>query len=75
MAEKSKALELKVGIFVFIGILILAWFVLLIGSLKLLRVGYDIKVTFGFANGIRTNYHGCALIKYEFWFCVITEVL
>ena len=53
MAEKSKSLELKVGIFVFIGLAILVWFVLLIGSFKLLRVGYDIKVTFGFANGIK----------------------
>ena len=34
MAEKSKSLELKVGIFVFIGILILAWFVFLSGVLN-----------------------------------------
>lgn len=53
MAEKSKSLEIKVGIFVFIGILILVWFVLMIGNFKLLRVGYDIKVAFGFANGIK----------------------
>jgi phospholipid/cholesterol/gamma-HCH transport system substrate-binding protein len=53
MIEKSRSLELKVGIFVFIGIVILAWFVLLIGNFKLLRVGYNIKVAFGFANGIK----------------------
>ncbi len=55
MAEKSKSLELKVGIFVFIGFMILAWFVLLIGGSKLTRVGYNIKVIFGFANGIKVG--------------------
>lgn len=53
MAEKSKYLELKVGIFVFIGLVILTWFVLLIGDFKLVRLGYNIRVTFGFANGIK----------------------
>lgn len=55
MTEKSKALELKVGIFIFIGLVILAWFVLLIGGTKLMRVGYNIKVVFGFANGIKVG--------------------
>jgi len=55
MTEKSKALELKVGIFIFIGFVILAWFVLLIGGSKLMRVGYNIKVVFGFANGIKVG--------------------
>lgn len=53
MAEKSRSLELKVGIFVFIGLIILTWFVLLIGDFKLVRMGYNVKVTFGFANGIK----------------------
>ena len=55
MAEKSKALELKVGIFVFIGLVILTWFVLLIGDFKLMRVGYNVKVIFSFANGIKVG--------------------
>ena len=55
MAEKSKALEFKVGIFIFTGLLILSWFVLSIGDFKILRVGYNIKVIFGFANGIKVG--------------------
>ncbi|MFH0877120.1 MAG: MlaD family protein, partial [Candidatus Omnitrophota bacterium] len=55
MADRSKSLELKVGIFVFIGIVVLAWFVLWIGDFKLMKVGYDIKVVFGFANGIKVG--------------------
>lgn len=53
MAERSKSLELKVGIFVFLGLMILAWFVLLIGDFKLVKQGYHIQATFGFANGIK----------------------
>ena len=53
MTDKSKHLELKVGIFVFIGLVILTWFVLLIGDFKLVRLGYNVRVTFGFANGIK----------------------
>lgn len=55
MADKSKSLELKVGIFVFIGLVILTWFVLWIGDFKLMKVGYNIKVIFGFANGIKVG--------------------
>jgi len=55
MAEKIRTLELKVGIFVFIGIVILTWFVLWIGDFKLVRQGYTVKVTFGFANGIKVG--------------------
>jgi len=53
--NKSKSLELKVGIFVFIGLVLLAGFVLWIGDFKLIRHGYHIKVTFGFANGIKVG--------------------
>ena len=53
MTEKTKALQLKVGIFVFVGIIVLVWFVLLIGDFKLVRLGYNVNVNFGFANGIK----------------------
>ncbi len=55
MAEKSKALELKVGIFVFCGLIILAWFVLWIGDFKIIKQGYHIDAVFGFANGIKVG--------------------
>ncbi len=53
--NKSKSLELKVGIFVFAGLVILTWFVLLIGDFKIIKHGYHIKVTFSFANGIKVG--------------------
>ncbi len=46
-------LELKVGIFVFVGIIILSIFVLSVGKFKTLTSGYKIKVTFNFANGVK----------------------
>mgnify|MGYP001769615139 CR=1 FL=1 len=55
MADKSKGLEWKVGIFVFLGLAVLAWFVLMIGDLKLMRIGRHIQVAFGFANGIKVG--------------------
>jgi phospholipid/cholesterol/gamma-HCH transport system substrate-binding protein len=53
MADRSKSLELKVGIFVFIGFVVLTWFVLWIGDFKLVRQGFTVKVTFSFVNGIK----------------------
>ncbi len=53
MAQNTKSLEFKVGIFVFIGILILSWFVFRIGDVKLTTSGYYLRVMFGFANGIK----------------------
>lgn len=53
MAEKAKSLEVKVGIFVFIGLVILAWFIFRIGDLKLTNRGYGVRVRFGFSNGIK----------------------
>jgi phospholipid/cholesterol/gamma-HCH transport system substrate-binding protein len=53
MAERSKSVELKVGIFVFLGLVILTWFVLWIGDFKLMKIGYHINVKYGFANGIK----------------------
>lgn len=49
---KSK-LELKVGIFVFFGLIILTVFVLLIGDFKTWSSGYEVNFVFGFVNGIK----------------------
>lgn len=46
-------LELKVGIFVFIGLVILVTFVLLIGDFKTWTSGYKINFTFNFINGVK----------------------
>ena len=53
MAQNTRSLEFKVGIFVFVGILILSWFVFRIGDVKLSAGGYHLRVMFGFANGIK----------------------
>jgi phospholipid/cholesterol/gamma-HCH transport system substrate-binding protein len=55
MADKTRMYELKVGIFVFIGIIILVIFVLMIGDFRLINPGYAFKVYFGFANGIKIS--------------------
>jgi len=55
MADRSRSVEFKVGLFVFLGMVVLAWFVLLIGDFKLMRSGYRINVTFSFANGIKVG--------------------
>ncbi|MFH1398329.1 MAG: MlaD family protein [Candidatus Omnitrophota bacterium] len=49
---KSK-LELKVGIFVFIGIVILVMFVLFIGDFKNVFSTYKINFSFSFINGVK----------------------
>ncbi len=46
-------LELKVGIFVFIGLLILTVFVLSMKDFKSMTVGYEINFIFNFANGVK----------------------
>jgi phospholipid/cholesterol/gamma-HCH transport system substrate-binding protein len=46
-------LELKVGIFVFIGIIILMTFVLSIGGYKTWTAGYNVHFTFKFVNGVK----------------------
>ncbi|MFA5038377.1 MAG: MlaD family protein [Candidatus Omnitrophota bacterium] len=53
MAERTRSLEVKVGIFVFLGLVILTWFIFRIGDLKLTTRGYSVRVLFGFANGIK----------------------
>lgn len=55
MTDKSKKLEFKVGIFVFMGIIILVIFVLMIGDFRLINPGYTFKVTFSFANGVKKS--------------------
>jgi phospholipid/cholesterol/gamma-HCH transport system substrate-binding protein len=49
---KSK-LELKVGLFVFIGLAILVVFVLSIGGFKTWSSGYRINLVFNFVNGVK----------------------
>jgi phospholipid/cholesterol/gamma-HCH transport system substrate-binding protein len=48
-------LEMKVGIFVFIGIAILVTGVLMIGKFKMWTSGYHIKVSYNFVNGIKVG--------------------
>ena len=46
-------LELKVGIFVFTGLIILAIFVLSIGKFRALTSGYEVNFVFNFVNGVK----------------------
>jgi len=46
-------LELKVGVFVFAGLVILAFFVLSIGKFRTWTSGYDITFLFDFVNGVK----------------------
>ncbi len=46
-------LELKVGIFVFVGMIILATFILFIGNFKTWSFGYYIDVVYNFVNGVK----------------------
>ncbi|MCM8799259.1 MAG: MlaD family protein [Candidatus Omnitrophica bacterium] len=49
----EKKLEFKLGIFVFLGIFILAIFVFSIGDFKIWQRGYIVNVDFGFLNGVK----------------------
>ena len=46
-------LELKVGIFVFIGLLILTVFILSMKDFKSMTAGYEVDFIFNFANGVK----------------------
>lgn len=46
-------LELKVGVFVFIGLVILAVFILSIGGFKTWTSGYRVNFTYNFVNGVK----------------------
>ena len=48
-------LELKVGIFVFIGLVILVIFILSIGGFKTWSSGYNININFNFVNGVKVG--------------------
>ena len=48
-------LELKVGIFVFIGLVILVIFILSIGGLKTWSSGYRVNLNFNFVNGVKVG--------------------
>lgn len=47
--------ELKVGVFVFIGIIVLTYIVFSISDFYIFKPGYRIKVTFGFVDGIQAS--------------------
>ncbi|NLE92016.1 MAG: MCE family protein [Elusimicrobia bacterium] len=53
MRVERSNLELKVGVFVAVGMLILVVFILLIGDFKTLRSGYRLNFTFHFINGVK----------------------
>ena len=48
-------LEMKVGIFVFVGLIILVVFVLSIGGVKTWASGYRVNFIFNFVNGVKTG--------------------
>lgn len=52
MTAKSR-IELGVGIFIVIGLIILVSFVFLISDFQFIKPGYQFDVVFGFANGLR----------------------
>ncbi|MDP1852757.1 MAG: MlaD family protein [Candidatus Omnitrophota bacterium] len=54
MTQRTR-IEAKVGIFVFVALVILVYFVTKIGDIRLLSTGYNLKVFFGFANGLKVN--------------------
>jgi len=52
---KAISFEVKVGIFILIGFIILFVMIFSIGEIYMFKSGYHIKVTFNFANGIAMN--------------------
>lgn len=48
-------MELKVGIFVFMALIILISFILLIGGFRTWAAGYKIKLIFNFINGVKVG--------------------
>lgn len=50
--KESRAFELRVGAFIFVGLVVLFVIIFSIGDIGLFERGYTIKVTFGFANGL-----------------------
>ena len=59
-------LELKVGIFVFMGLVILAVAVLSIGGFKTWTSGYEVNFIFNFVNGVKigfNSYRNCSIVS------------
>ena len=54
MIRKSR-LELAVGIFIVIGLIILVAFVFLIRDFQIVKPGYKFDIVFGFANGLKVS--------------------
>ena len=52
---KAISFEVKVGIFILIGLIILIVMIFSIGEVYVFRPGYRVKVLFNFANGISMN--------------------
>lgn len=52
---KAIPFEVKVGIFILIGLIILFIMIFSIGDIYLFKPGYRVRVTFNFANGIAMN--------------------
>ena len=52
---KAISFEVKVGIFILIGFIVLFAMIFSIGEVYIFRPGYHIKITFNFANGISMN--------------------
>jgi phospholipid/cholesterol/gamma-HCH transport system substrate-binding protein len=53
MVFGKSSVEFKVGIFVFIGLVILFMFVMLIGDIKNMVSAYEVKIVFSFVNGVK----------------------
>jgi len=52
MPDDTKVFELKVGLFILIGLIILFIIVFSIGDMYLFKKGYHLRVVFNFANGL-----------------------
>ena len=53
--DNIKVFELKVGMFILVGIVILIFIIFSIGDINIAKTGYEITVTFNFAAGLGTS--------------------
>lgn len=53
--ETKSSFELKVGVFVFIGLIVFTYIVFSIGDFYVFKPGYRIKVKFGFVDGVQAS--------------------
>lgn len=67
--DNKSSFEMKVGVFVFIGLVVFTYIVFSIGDFYVFKPGYRIKVKFGFVDGIQASapvrYAGVAAGKLE----------